>query len=510
MIYLAEITAYNLTTNAVETLRFCTGLGYKDLVNGNYYEPRIEQPALMNREIFNGGKIGGTTTASFGELTLENSDGELDYFTGYAFDGQKLTLRVGEENAPFSSFTTVLIAGISQAALEWARVSIRLRDRIADLQKKKIQPLKFAGTNDPVNNIFFEGGSDLKDVEKPLIFGRVTNVTATLINSGYLIYQISSSAIADVVNVLDKGAYLTRGINYATPEQLRNSTPAGGTFNTCLSQGMIMLGTLPIGAVTITTWENKNVEQNTVAQLVYKIITQHAGINAGELVASDFTTLDAQNAANVGLVCTDGMSVAEALDRLCESVGAFWGFDALNRFRLIRLEPPTNSPVFEIDSTNIIDIERESVSVNGSTDAVYKITVEHSKNYTVQSDDQLAGIVPAERRTFLGQEFRKVTKSNEALKTAHPNAQEITQNTLLCGENYAEPEAQRLLTIFDPSRMILKVTLELDANSLPVLDLNAVVKVTMPRYGLANGKNLRVISIQTDIENNQYELKLWG
>lgn len=507
MIYLAEITAYNLTTNAVETLRFCTGRGYKDLVNGNYYEPRIEQPALMNRNIFNDGKIGGTTTASFGELTLENGDGELDYFTGYAFDGRKLTLRVGEEDALFSTFTTVLIAGISQAALEWERVSIRLRDRIVDFQKKKIQPLTYLGTNDNVT-VFFEGAADLKDVQKPLIFGRVSNVTPVLINSFYLLYQVSSSAIADVVNVLDKGAYLSRGTNFATIEQLKNSTPAQGTFNTCLSQGMIKLGVTPVGTVTVTTWENRTVEQNTVAQLVYKIVTGIGGISTSDLVASDFSTLDSQNAANVGLVCDSSMSVADALDRLSESVGAFWGFDALNRFRLIRLEPPTNNAVFTLDDANILDIERELVSVNGSTDAVYKVTVEHSKNYTVQTE--LAGIVPAERRAYLAKEISKAAKSNDSIKIAHPNAQEITQTTLLCGSNYAEPEAQRLLTIFDPSRIILKVIVELDAASLSVLDLNAVVKVTMSRYGLSNGRYLRVINIQADVENNQYDLRLWG
>lgn len=510
MIYLAEITAYNLATNAVETLRFCTGLGYKDLVNGRYYEPRIEQPALMSRNIFNDGKIGGTTTASFGELTLENSDGELDYFTGYAFDGQKLTLRVGEEDALFSTFTTVLIAGISQAALEWNQVSVRLRDRITDLQEKKIQPLIYLGTNDNVT-VFFEGAADLKDVQKPLIFGRVTNVTPVLVNDFYLLYHVSSSAIADVVNVLDKGAYLSRGTDFATIEQLKNSTPVKGAFNTCLSQGMIKLGVTPIGTVTVTTWESKVVEQNSVAQLVYKIVTGIGGISPSDVVASDFSTLDAQNAANVGLVCDSGMSVANALDKLCESVGAFWGFDALNRFRLIRLEPPTSNAVFEIDSSNYIDIDRESVSVNGSTDAVYKVTIEYSKNYTVQVGDQLAGLsVPADRRAYLGQEIRKSTKSNDSIKIAHPNAQEITQTTLLCGSNYAEPEAQRLLSIFDPSRIILKVIVELDALSLAVLDLNVVVKVTAPRYGLSSGKYLRVINIQADAENNQFDLRLWG
>ena len=509
MIYLAEITAYNLTTSTVETLRYSTGTGYVDTVNGTYYEPRIEQPCLMRRDIFNSGKIGGTTTSSYGELTLKNIDGGLDIFSGYAFDGRTVTLKVGEPNDAYSTFTTVLIAGVAQAAFEWQRVSIRLRDRITDLQKKKVQPLLFAGTNDNIS-IFNEGGTDLKDAQKPMIYGRVTNLTPVLINSFYLLYQISTSAIAEVVNVFDKGAYLARGSDYATSALLRASSPALGAFNTCLAEGMIKLGSTPTGTITVVVWQYKTIEDNTVAQIVKRIVTSSGGLTTGDLVLADYTTLDSQIAANVGLVVSSDMMVSDVLDKLCESIGAWWGFDSLNKFRILRLDAPSSTSVADFDESSIMSIERESMSVNSSTDAVYKITLEHDKNWTVQTGDSLASSVAADHKSYLEKEVRKSVKKDDSIKTAHPNAQEITISTLLCGLKYAEPEAQRLLSIYDPSRIILTVSVKVDASILSAVDLGNVVKVTSSRYGLSSGKYLRVIGIQTDFENNKLDLKLWG
>ena len=291
---------------------------------------------------------------------------------------------------------------------------------------------------------------------------------------------------------------------------------------------MIKLGTSPNGTITVTAWEYKTVEQNTVAQNVYRIITGVGGISPSDTVASDYTLLDSQNAANIGLVCTADMMVADVLDQLCESVGAFWGFDNLNRFRVIRLDAPTTTSVVDFDFANIMgEPQLESVNASGSsnvinldvrnqqntassTDAVYKVTIQHDKNSTVQSSDSLAGFVPELRRAYLTKEIRQSIKQNLAVKTAHPSAQELVFSTLLCGLKYAQPEAQRRLTIFDPSRIILNISVKVNATNLALLDLNAVVKVTLSRYGLASGKYLRIIGIKTDFENNLVDLKLWG
>jgi hypothetical protein len=507
MIYLAELTAYNLSTEAVETLRFSTGLGYLDAATGNYYAPRIEQPALMRREIFADGQIGGAASASFGELTLVNNDGELDYLVGYAVDGRTLIIKAGEESAAYSSFTTILKALMQQAAHEWERVSIRLRDRIAEFNKP-VQPLKYAGTNALPAGI--EGAADLKDAPKPFFFGRVNNVAPVLVNSSRLIYQVTSGAIAEVINVLDNGVYLGRGTDYTDQEDMEANAPGAGYFCVWKAGGMFRLGSPPAGLITATCWEYDTVEYNTGAQVAKRLATGPGGVGLDDTVAADYIALDGQNAGSVGLWVTDGMTIAEALDRVTASLGAWWGFDRLGRFRIARFDAPAGDPVATLTGDEILSLSTEAATIGGQAVPVWKITLNHDINYTPQTGANVAGMVPAERRNWLEKASRQAAAEDAAVKTAHPLAQELTYDTLLAGAGYAGPEVSRRLDLLKSQRTIYNVTARVDATLLDAIDIGEVVNVQYPRFGLNAGKLLRVIGYEPNWKNNELTLRLWG
>jgi hypothetical protein len=506
MIYLAELTAYNTGTSSIETLRFCTGTGFYD-ESGNFFEPRIEQPALMRREIFADGQIGGAASTSYGELTLVNLDGGLDYLTGYAVDGRTLTIKVGDESAAYATFTTILKAVVQQAALEWERVSIRLRDRQAEFNKP-VQTLAYAGNNALPNGL--EGAADLKDAPKPLFYGRVSNITPTLVNSSRLIYQLTTGTLAEVVNVFDNGAYLGRGADYASQADMETNAPAAGYFRVWKAGGMVRLGSTPAGLITATAWEASTVEPSTGAQVAYRLATGPGGVSAGDTVASDYTTLDGQNAGSVGLWITDGMTIAEALDRVSASLGAWWGFDQLGRFRIARLDAPVGSPVATLTSDEIISLSAEAATINGDAVPSWKITLNHDINYTVQTGGSVAGVIAADRRAWLEKPSRQAIASDAAVKTAHPLAQEIVYDTLLAGAGYAGPEATRRLNLLKTARTIFNAVVRVDATLLAALDLGAVVSLDLARFGLSGGKLFRVIGNETDYQRNQLNLRLWG
>jgi len=507
MIYLAELTAYNLTTLAVETLRFCTGAGYIDNATGHYYEPCIEQPALMKREIFADGQIGGASSASYGELTLINSDGGLDYLAHYAVDGRDLVIKAGDDGAAYSAFTIVLKGVMEQAALEWERVSVRLRDRMAALTKP-VQPAVYAGSNALPNGL--EGAAELKDTNKPLFYGRVHNIAPVLVNSSRLIYQVTTGTLAEIVNVFDRGSYLGRGPDYASQADMETNAPAAGYFRIWKAGGLFRLGSPPSGQITCVAWQSSAIEACTAAQIAYALATGPGGIGAGDTVAADYTTLDGQNAGSVGLWVTDGLTVAEALDRVCASVGAWWGFDQLGRFRLARLDAPTGSPAATLSAVEILSIEREAAVLNGQAVPAWKVTLSHDINHTVQAGDALAGGVPAERRNWLEKPSRQTIAEDAAVKTAHPLAQEVGYDTLLAGVGYAGPEAARRLDLFKSARAVYNIEVRVDAALLAALDLGAVVSVQLARFGLDAGQALRVIGIEANYQNNSMNLRLWG
>jgi len=506
MIYLAELTVFNMSTSAVETLRFSSGDGYIDNATGNYYAPRIEQPALMRREIFADGQIGGAASASLGELTLVNNDGELDYLTGYAVNGRQLIVKVGDESAAYASFATVLKGLMQQAAMEWERVSIRLRDRYAEFNKP-IQTLAYAGSNSLPNGL--EGVSDLKDAPKPLFYGRVNNIAPTLINSSRLLYQLTTGTLAEVVNVFDAGAYLGREADYTDQADMEANAPSAGYFRVWKAGGIFRLGSSPAGSITATAWEYNTIEGSTAAQIAYRLATGPGGIAPSDTVAADYTLLDGQNAGSIGLWVTDGLTIAEALDRITASVGAWWGFDQLGRFRVARFDAPSGTAVATLTSDEIISIDTEAATINGEAVPAWKITLNHDINYTVQAGN-VAGVVAADRRAWLEKPNRQTVAEDASVKTAHPLAQEIVYDTLLAGAGYAGPEAARRLGLLKTSRLIYNATVRIDADLLAAIDLGSVVSVVLDRFGLLGGKLLRVIDIEGDYQRNQINMRLWG
>ena len=508
MIFLAEITAYNLTTSQTETLRFCTGSGYIDNASGNYYEPRIEQPCAMRREIFGNGQIGGASRASYGELTLINVDGGLDGLADYAFDGRSIVLKAGDDASSYASFLTVLKATMQQAALEYDRVSIRLRDRQATLNKP-VQALRFAGNNALPAGL--EGVSDLKDVQKPLFYGRVANITPVLVNTSRLIYQLTTGALADVVNVFDKGAYLSRGADYSSQIDMQINAPSAGTFRVWKAGGLFRLGATPAGQITATAWEYGSIEDNTAAQIAYRLATGPGGISAGDTVAADYTTLDGQNAGSIGLVVDQNMTVSDALDQVCASVGAWWGFDQQDRFRLARFDVPSGSPAASFEQAQILSIERQAFAIQNDAVPVWRVVLNHDRNHTVESGEALAGVVPTDRRNWLGVQTRQSKAEDAAVKTAHPLAQEVEFNTLLAGAGYAQPEASRLLAMLKVPRFIYTVSVRAEeVATLTAVDLGAVVSIQHARFGLSGGQLFTVVAIEPDYQTFTLTLSLWG
>lgn len=508
MIYLAEITAYRIGTATLETLRFCSGQGYIDNATGNYYEPRIEQPALMSSELFSDGQLGGASTASYGELTLINSDGGLDYLTGYAFDGRALIIKVGEQADSYAGFSVLVATTLSQAAFEWTRVSLRIKGR-EEAFAKPLQPTLYAGNN--VLPAGLEGVSELKDTPKPKLYGRVSNITPVLVNTSRLIYQVNDGAIAELVSVMDKGAYLGRGADYSSQTDMETNVPTAGQFRVWKAGGYFRIATKPAGQLTCTAWESASIESSTAAQVAYRIATGPGGVAGGDAITlADLVSLDSANAGSVGLYARAGQTIADALDQVSASVGAAWRFSAAGNLRLQRLELPSGSPAAVLTGVEIISIDRQQTPINGVAAPAWKVSIANDINWTAQDDNSLAGGVPADRRTWLANASRQSSAEDASIKTKHPLAQVLEYDGLLAGPAFALPEAARRLAMLKIDSDILTMTVRVDAALLAVLDLGAVISVQHARFGLSAGKLYRIIGIKTDYQANQLDLRCWG
>lgn len=176
-----------------------------DTPANTFFDGRVKSPASMKRDLFDSGTTAGQSRTGYGSLVLLNGDGELDALAGYGFDGRTCVQKWGYEGAAYSTFTELFRTTMLDALVSQDAVTVKLRDRQAELHTP-IQPNKYAGNN--VLPAGLEGEADLLGKPKPLVFGRVKNVPAVLVNSAKLIYQVHEGAITTLADVYDRGVSL--------------------------------------------------------------------------------------------------------------------------------------------------------------------------------------------------------------------------------------------------------------------------------------------------------------
>jgi hypothetical protein len=428
----------------------------------------------------------------------------LDSILKYSFDGRSLVIKIGNEGDAYSAFTTILNGTMEQVEFTFSKVTILARDKLA-IVDMPLQTTLYAGNNALPDGV--EGVADIAKSPKPLLYGQVFNIAPIMVNSSKLTYQINDGAIQSVSNVYDKGIALTAGADYANVTALHAASPASGTFITCLALGYIRLGAVPTGLLTCDATQGAASSNRTVAQ-VLKAMALKAGIASGDINASDVTALDTANNSVIGIWIDGADSAMVAMDKVAQSIGAYFGFDALGVLRMGLFTAPTGSATLEIDINNILSIEHSRTNDTDKGIPAWRVNLTYQKNYSVQDFD-LAGAVTAARRSVLS--LPALTKSAEdtAIKTQYTLAPTIEKESLLVDATAAQNEATRLLNLYKTSRDLYTVTIALDLTStLP--DLNNIVNITMNRFGLNSGKLFKIIGIESDYSKNRATLTLWG
>lgn len=507
MIYIVEITAAIDAAGTTTVLRYASKpytTKPTDTPVNTFYDDRITNPASISRSLYSNGTTSGASRVNYGAVELSNVDGGLDSILKYSFDGRSLVIKIGNEGDAYSAFTTILNGTMEQVEFTFSKVTILARDKLA-IVDMPLQTTLYAGNNALPDGV--EGVADIAKSPKPLLYGQVFNIAPIMVNSSKLTYQINDGAIQSVSNVYDKGIALTAGADYANVTALHAASPASGTFVTCLALGYIRLGAVPTGLLTCDATQGAASSNRTVAQIL-KAMALKAGIASGDINASDVTALDTANNSVIGIWIDGADSAMVAMDKVAQSIGAYFGFDALGSLRMGLFTAPTGSATLEIDINNILSIEHSRTNDTDKGIPAWRVNLSYQKNYSVQDFD-LAGAVTAARRSVLS--LPALTKSAEdtAIKTQYTLAPTIEKESLLVDATAAQTEATRLLNLYKTSRDLYTVTIALDlTTTLP--DLNNIVNITMNRFGLNSGKLFKIIGIESDYSKNRATLTLWG
>jgi hypothetical protein len=482
--YLVILKPYNLATSSEITLYY-SGEGFitkpTDTPANTLFEPRLVEPISFSRSMFSSGKIGGFSVPGFGELILTNADGGLDAFSGYAWDGRSVEVKVGEDGAAYQYYFTIFTGQARTVEFDDLFIRVILRDDQNDFDIDYPDTL-YAGTGGN------EGTAELAGQAKPHCYGQVHNIEPVLVDAANNVYQVHDGPIEAIDAVYESGVEI-----------------GAGNLSKDLANGRFTITSNVNGIITADVKGSKpgGTYLSTVADIIEHLVEDHAGFTyPDDFDTASFTALNTANSAVVGVYDRDTTDLFNILDRLINSIGGFYGFDRDGKFQVGRVELPTGTAAFEFDSTNIIEITRLASAVPN-----HQVRVNYNKNFRLMSESDFDPSITDAKRDSLLREWSVATASDANVLTPYPNSSALIVNTFLVDPTAAATEASRLLTIYKTQRDFYKILVKTQPYTLK---LNDVVKITFNRYNLASGKLFRVISIVEDAANNEVELELWG
>lgn len=509
---IAELEGYDPDTDSIVTWKFSTH-GYDAGGVDGFYHPSIENPCRLSRSVsgFDGGRI----NLSYGEMTLTNF-GELDDMANHFFDGRILKLSVVRTADSRATAVEIMNAQVEDVVVESNSVSVRLRDRAVTLDKP-FSGEKYLGTNELPLGI--EGTDDIKDQAKPIIYGRIALMSPVCVNTSKLVYQVSNTR-CHIINVFDAGVYLTRNDDpYTSVEAMMEDEPEPGTYRLYPALGLFRLGAIPFGTLSVSVADSFEPQRISAAGILKRVLRDFWSnrSNNGDYDTTipqdgwdwhwkDLALLDQKNAGSLGLIVNPDEVVSSIIDRICQSVGAFWGFDAFGKMKVFRLDAPSGNHVAIFNDENILTLER-----NPELRKPYQsVTLHSDTNYVVQERSSLAGSVTEARANWLKLASRDQTYTDDTIKSKRLLSEAETYDTLLNSTAIAQAEAKRRVDLLTERRDYISMTVANPLSYINTVDLGEVIKVETNRYGYDAGKLFTVIGVDFDFEQNTFDIQAFG
>lgn len=491
--------------DGVRNFYFASGKGVNR--NGVTYTPRVVQGGNYARWLFSRGSTLGQSQSGAGVVRINNADHALDYLLDYAFDGREL--EVQREDGRLLLFGT--IGGIEFLRRE---IVFRIRDIQETVRNQLVVTTTYAGTNSLPNGLEGVPG-DWGGKNKPLALGTGLVAALPMVNTSRVITQVSARAVDTIVitGIDDGGSPITAGANYSSISDMETNAPAGGQFRffpgDANTGAYVRLGSSPTRILTADYQEGATVADRTVAQVMRRII-ESAGYSPNLVVGDADVDRVAAWEAGYWVAPGSNATVGQCLDAVAPGAHAYWIGRRDGKIEFGAFRAPSGVPVASFNQYQILEDGTSLDRVLTDNDGLpyWRVVVAYQPVYTPQTREQLAGVALADQE-YLSQPYRFTDpRQDTAIKTRHPLSRDLVIYTTLNSKTDAESLRNTLFSMYSVQRDVFRVGLTIAYSSQ--VELNDVVRLTVPRFGLDNGKLFRVIGIEEDLAQDNAVLTLWG
>ena len=455
-------------------------------------------------------------SSSLGGVDIANTGG-LDSLALKAWDGALIELRRGTLASNLSTWTSVASLVAAGLTYDDRKIEIKLRDPgwqlTAPLHDEVYDGLGGIG-----------GHAGLLGLAKPYcVGGTVTNISAILVVTSLLIYQVSFSSVYAISDVRDGGVSRTFDGDDADYATLAAAFIAGGHYRTCKALGLFRLGGQPTKAVTADVQGDNDTIDGIARPLTRAAIARRVvcgrgktRLTAAQLDLSTFTAMDTAQPATCGYFWTGGgataITKAEALKEVLKGCLGFSWFTLAGLLSVDYLdELPTTAAV-----TLSIPKQGETMgdwAVIGAPQMLtygtprQKTVLGYAKNYTVQKQTDLDGAVTGANVAIYGAETQQCTASNTALAAAQPTAPIVTLDTGIVLKADCQTETDRQQRVMGKRRELW--TLDAKADPYSALIARAINVAGWTRHRFTGGRIFKCTRLAAN-ERGVCTISLWG
>jgi hypothetical protein len=241
---------------------------------------------------------------------------------------------------------------------------------------------------------------------------------------------------------------------------------------------------------------------------IFEVVLQQYSMLASteyDLTALDALAADETLAINYGRAITDRMNVLDLLDDLALASYSWYQWTLAGVLTVGRLDLVNLDTVTPIDTVTAMDIDGD-LAVENLPLQWGKVVLDADPNVVVQTDG-LSTLVAADDRSRWGQPYQSRVSTTDPAGTdylgnwwdyhksaidSNPVETHIT-NVDPATPTYSQGVCDAMTALFSPWTRTFTLTVGADRYALNPGDC---VMLTHPRYGLASGKNMRVLSVK--------------
>lgn len=430
--------------------------------------------------------LGGHLASSFGTIVMNNDDGQFDETATLSLQDNTLTVYRGlSGTSQFpADFQSQLLGVVRDIEADTEQVRITARDR-GNLFRKQVLTDTYGGTGG------LDGDAGAAGQLRPLALGEVRQILPVLIDASNQIYQFNTGGVTtNASEVRDRENLLVQGI-VDNVVGIFPPAPAPGlsVYNINLTDGLMRLGSVPVGPVTMRLIGASNL---TFPSDIIQALALRAGFPAGSIDAAAFAAFNAQYFTPAGIYIRDEVSYEDAMTSLI--TGSAWYVEP--QTGLLRVVQITKSaPVYTITEDQLT--EKTSIRRLSLPIAPSQVRLGHSRAWHV-FDQQLTP------------EFLYETAINPAPLAG---ADETLSNTAYSNPAFVQTEATRQLSLWLTQRNHFSVTIRVPAVYQP--RIGDTVTLQHSRFGLVNGIDMIIMGVDQLAATQQrlresYTLRLWG